>query len=89
MYGTEFIITKKIKERFLEFEPVSDEIHRMHIKGEFRNINIIYTYASTEEKTRDKEEFYKSLGFVYCKIQKYDILVLGDVNAKIRKEDSL
>jgi exonuclease III len=87
--GTGFIITRKMKERMLEYGAINERICRLRIKGRYRNITIISVHAQTEEKEdRKKEEFYDCLEERYHKIQKYDlVIIMEDFNAKIRKEE--
>jgi len=53
-YGTGFIISRKINESILEWEPVNDRLRRIRIRGKFRNLTIISAYAPT--KTREKRK---------------------------------
>jgi endonuclease/exonuclease/phosphatase family metal-dependent hydrolase len=56
--------------------------------GRYSNITIILVHTPTEEKEeREKEEFYECLEETYQKIQKYDLIIMGDFNAKIGKEE--
>jgi hypothetical protein len=49
-YRTGFIISRKIRENILEYEPVYDRLCRIVIRGKFRNLTIISTHAPTEDK---------------------------------------
>ena len=51
-YGTGFIISRKIKESILEWEPVNDRLCRITIRGKFRNLTIISTYAPYRRQGR-------------------------------------
>jgi len=53
-YGTGFIISRKVKESILEWEPVNDRLCRIRIRGKFRNLTIISAYAP--QKTREKRK---------------------------------
>jgi hypothetical protein len=64
-------------------------ICKIRIKGKFNNVTLINMYAPTEEKAdSEKENFYEEPQLVIDQIPKSDtILVLGDANAKLGKED--
>ncbi|CAH2097040.1 unnamed protein product [Euphydryas editha] len=88
-YGTGFMISKKIKECVLGFEPVNERMCKLRIKGKLYNTTYICTYAPTEDATDEyKETFYEDLQNLCNKVPKYDALcVIGDFNAKVGKED--
>jgi exonuclease III len=76
LYGTGFIVQKRIRKRILEFEAVSERICKLCIRGKFRNISIISAHAPTEDKEEEeKEEFYELLEQTCWKIQKHDMLI--------------
>jgi len=92
-YGTGFIINAKMRKSFLSFEPLSDRMCKLRLRGKFRNITLISTYAPTESSfiasglDAIKDEFYYQLSQECEKARKYDILILlGDFNAKIGRE---
>jgi hydroxypyruvate isomerase len=62
---------------------------QLRIKGRCNNLSIISACAPTEEKTdEEKEKFYEDLQLVHNKIPRHGIvIILGDLNAKIGKED--
>ena len=61
-YGTGFIISRKVNESILEWEPVNNGLCRSRIRGKFRNLTIISVYAPTEDKgEEEKVEFYSKL----------------------------
>jgi exonuclease III len=86
--GTGFIIQKLVMNKILGFEPISDHICKLRVKGKFHNITLINIYAPTEDKEEDiKEQFYEELQRVQDRVQKHDLsIILGDMNAKLRKE---
>jgi hypothetical protein len=42
--------------KILGFEPISDHICKLRVKGKFNNITLINTYAPTEDKEEDVKE---------------------------------
>jgi len=86
--GTGFIISRKIKERILECEPVNDRLCRIRIRGKFRNLTIISAHAPTEDKGEgEKAEFYSKLERICSRVPKYELLIImGDFNAKVGRE---
>jgi exonuclease III len=71
-YGTGFIVTRKMKNNILPFEPRNERVSKLRKKGKFRNITLITVHAPTKGKEeQEKEEFYDRLEEVCGKIQKY------------------
>jgi hypothetical protein len=57
-YVTRFIINSKMRKAFF-FEPVSDRLCKLRLRGKFRNITLISAYAPTEDNPGTiKDEFY-------------------------------
>jgi exonuclease III len=83
------MVRNEIKKNILSFEPYNERLCKLRIKGKFNNLSVISVHAPTEEKTdEEKEKFYEDLQIVHNKIPKHDIvIILGDLNAKIGKED--
>jgi exonuclease III len=58
------------------------------MKWRYRNITIISVHAPTEEKEeKEKEDFYESSEETYQKIQYYLVIIMGDCNAKMGREE--
>jgi exonuclease III len=74
--------------KILGFEPISDRICKLRIKGKFHNMALINIYAPTEDKEEEiKEQFYEELQRTQDRIPKhYLIIILGDMNAKLGKK---
>ena len=59
--GTGFMMNKAMKGCILEFEPQSNRICKMRLKGKFRNITVISAHAPTNEKDdQEKESFMRT-----------------------------
>jgi hypothetical protein len=60
----------------------------LRIKGKFFNYSITIAHAPTEDKSDiEKEAFYYELRNLYDACPKHDVkLIIGDLNAQIRKE---
>jgi endonuclease/exonuclease/phosphatase family metal-dependent hydrolase len=86
--GTGFIIQKSAMNKILGFEPISDSICKLRVKGKFYNMTLINIYAPTEDKEEEiKEQFYKKLQRAHDRVPKHDvIIIMGDMNAKLGKE---
>ena len=86
--GTEFIIHKSTMNKILGFEPISDRICKLRVKGKLYNITPINIYALTEDNEEDiKEQFYEELQRTQDTVPKQDVtIILGDMNAKLGKE---
>jgi exonuclease III len=64
-YGTGFIINAKISICFLSFQPISDRLCKLRLRGKFRNITFISAYASTHDSPDAiKDEFYDQISKV-------------------------
>jgi hypothetical protein len=50
--GTGFIIQKAAMSKVLSFEPISDRIFKLRVKGKFHNLTLVNVYALTEDKKR-------------------------------------
>jgi hypothetical protein len=59
------------------------------LRGRWCHVIVLNIHAPTEDKTDDvKECFYEELECVFDKCPKYYIkILLGDLNAKVRRED--
>ena len=61
-YGTGFIINAKMRKSFVPFEPHSDRLCKLRLRGKYSNITLISTYAQTEDSSDAiKDEFYDPL----------------------------
>jgi exonuclease III len=70
------------------FNPETDRICSLRIRGIFFNTKIMCVHAPTEEKDEmQKGEFYEDLERIYKKAPKHDTkIVMGDFNANVGKE---
>ena len=87
--GTGFILMGRIRNNVIGFEAINERLCKIRIKGKYTNVTLVNMYAPTEDKTDPaKEKFYEELQLVTDQTPKSDtILVLGDANAKLGKED--
>lgn len=87
-YGVGFLVRESLKGSIKEFNPVSERLCYIRIKGKCKNLTIINIHAPTEVKTDDeKDKFYEEMERVYQKLPKREIkLVIGDANAQVGKE---
>jgi hypothetical protein len=73
--------------RRVEF--VSDRMSYILLRGRWCNIIVVNVHAPCEDTNDDtKESFYEQLGRVFDQFPRYDIkILLGDLNAKVGRED--
>ena len=71
--------------KILGFEPISDRIRKLRVKGKFYNIILINVYAPNEDKEEDiKEQFYDELQRTQDIVPNLDLtILLGDMNTKL------
>lgn len=86
--GVGFAIKKALLESVIKFNPISERISTIRLKGRIKNISVVTFYAPTEEKEDDiKDTFYSKLEDTINNIPRYDMkIILGDANAKVGKE---
>jgi len=79
----------RIIKNVIGFEAMNKRLCKIRIKGKYNNVTLVNMYAPTEDKTDpEKQKFYEELQLVSDQTPKSDtILVLGDANAKLGKED--
>jgi exonuclease III len=84
--GTGFLVHKRIITAIKRVEFVSDRMSYIILRGRWCHINV---HAPTEDKTDDvKDSFYEELERVLDTFPKYHMkILLGDFNAKMRRED--
>ncbi|XP_055379626.1 uncharacterized protein LOC129610878 [Condylostylus longicornis] len=89
--GVGFWVSKKFKDKILGFTPINERICKIRLKGKFNNLTLISVYAPTEDDEEiNKDVFYNKLEDVCGRVNKYDtLMIMGDLNAKIGKEDFL
>jgi len=87
-HGVGFIVTKKLRNYCMGFDPINERMCKLRIRGKFYNLTLISTYAPTEgAKDEVKEQFYEELNITLEQSSKHDaIIILGDFNAKVCKE---
>jgi hypothetical protein len=66
IFGTGFLVNKKIKHLIIDFHAVSMRLCSIRTKGKFLNISIICAHAPTEDKSEDKkDDFYDAIERIY------------------------
>jgi len=90
VFGIGFYVNSRFLSNILRFEPVTDRLCWIRVRGKFRNYSIINAHAPTEDKDdEEKDKFYLELETVYNQCPRHDIkMVLGDFNTKVGKEES-
>jgi len=60
--GVGFIVTQKLRNYCMGFDPINERKCKLRIIGKFYNLTPISTYAPTEDaKDEVKEQFYEEL----------------------------
>ena len=88
-FGVGFAVKGKARFCISRWEPISERLCMLRIKGKFHNISIICAHAPTlDSDDEEKDIFYTQLERTYDNIPAYDMkIVLGDFNAKVGRED--
>ena len=88
IFGTGFMIHKRVKDHMLNFEPVDERIYYLSLKGKFFNVTIICVHVPNEDNDGIiKSSFCDRLDGVYHTFPKHDVvMVTGDMNAKVSKD---
>jgi len=88
--GTGFILLGRTGENVIGFEAVNERLCKIRLKSKYNNLTLINIYAPTEDKVDvEKEKFYDDLQTVQDRTPKSDtVIVFGDANAKLGKEDA-
>jgi len=88
--GIGFYVSSRFLPNILLFEPVSDRLCWIRVRGKFRNYSIINVHAPTEDKDDErKDKFYLELEIIYSRCPKHDIkMVLGDFKSKVGREEN-
>jgi hypothetical protein len=70
-------------------EFVSDRMSYIVLRGHWYNIIVLNAHAPTEEKGDDSRSFYEELEGGFYHFPKYHMkILLGDINAKVGREDT-
>jgi hypothetical protein len=86
--GTGFFLHKRITSAVKRVEFICDRMSYITLRGRWCDI-ILNVHTSTEDKTDDmKDRFYEELKHVFHKFHRYHMkILLGDINAKVGKDD--
>jgi len=91
MFGTGFIVNKRIKHLVTDFKAKIPRICKIRVRGLFVNDSLTCVHAPMEEKDDDddeKDNFYEDLDQIYEECPKRDVkIIIGDLNAKIGQEE--
>jgi exonuclease III len=81
--GMGFMIKKSIRNSLLNYKTVTERICVVRLKG-----SIVSVHVPTEEKEEEvKDAFYEALKKTYDELPRHDVKIMGDLNAKIGKEE--
>jgi exonuclease III len=87
--GTGFFVHKRIISAVKRVEFLNDRISYIILIGHWFHIIVLNVHAPAEDKTDDvKDSFYEELERIFNKFPKYHMkILLGDLNAKVGRED--
>ena len=90
-FETGFIVSNRIKDSVIDFEPIDPRLCKIRLRGRTHNYSIICARAPTEESSEhDKDSFYEKLEGAQDRCPTNDaIIVIGDFNAKVGREDDV
>jgi len=88
LFGTGFMIHKRVKDHMLNFELVDKHICYLKLQGKFLNVTIICVHAPTENNDDIvKSSFYDRSDRIYDTIPKHDaVIIMGDMNTEVSKD---
>jgi len=88
LFGTGFMIHKRVKDHMLNFEPVDKHMYYLRLKGKFFNITLFCVHVPTEDNDDIvKSSFCDRLDRVYHTTPKLDaVMATGDMNAKVSND---
>lgn len=87
--GVGFMVFQSMKQKIIEFKPIDERMAYLRLKAKPCNISLLNIYAPTEkDSNEEKDKFYEKVEEEIEVIPKEDtIIILGDFNAQIGKED--
>lgn len=88
-HGVGFVLMRGVRDKVLEYKPINERLAYIRLQAKPVNVSILNVYAPTEIADKeDKDEVYEKIEEEVDKMPKEDaILLLGDFNAQIGKED--
>ena len=82
--GVALMLTSKAKQSLIEWKPISERIMTARFESKYQRATILLCYAPTNcALDEDKESFYTQLQETMDSISKRDMLLMGDLNAKV------
>ncbi|KDR07658.1 Craniofacial development protein 2 [Zootermopsis nevadensis] len=82
------LLSKRARNNLIDWKPVSSRLMTASFKGRVRNVTIVQCYAPIEEANGDlKTRFYSQLQDTTKSYSKDILMVMGDLNAKVRSEN--
>jgi exonuclease III len=87
--GVGYIVDAKWTAAVIDWNPVSERICVLRVRGKFFNYSLINAYAPHNERPdEEKDDFYSQLDDIYAHCPRRDCkIVIGDLNAKVGREE--
>lgn len=83
------MVSREVKQAVISFQPISDRICSLRIRGKYRKTSILNVHMLTENKKLEVgNDYCEQRQEVLEKIPKYDIkIILGDFNGKWKERN--
>nr|VZI24942.1 unnamed protein product [Spirometra erinaceieuropaei] len=89
-HGVAIALSQQVDLALLAWEPVSDRMAYVRLKGQFTNISIVSVYAQTPaDEQRGKEAFYSQLQALVERLPRRDLLIVTNTCFQHRKKHLL
>ncbi|XP_061196570.1 craniofacial development protein 2-like [Saccostrea echinata] len=87
--GVAIILRKGVERCLLEWKPINNRLISARLKGKRINTTLIQCYAPTNDSSDEaKDNFYSQLQAETEKTPRHDLVIMGDLKAKVGKDNT-